>query len=118
MSDYVPIEPWFKILHSLKVKDIFVAQFMEFRYKFSTIYYQTFMLRCTLYHVETRNHNWMHISTAQAFGGHSIPDLLYQFTFNVTEKAQTHDINTFSNLIKHHILALIMIAPNHTVMCE
>ena len=118
MSDHVPIEPRFKTLHSLKIKDIFDAQFMEFRYKFSIIYYQTFMFRCTLYHIETRNHGWMHVFTTQTFGVYSIPDLSYQFIFNVIEKAQTHAINTFSNLIKHHILVLIMNASNPTVMCE
>ena len=69
-----------------------------FQYKFSS-----------LYDIETRNNDRMHILPTWTFDArnvlrHRLPKLLYQWPADVIRKAQTHSIIAFSNHIKHHIL--------------
>ena len=107
-------EPLYKELQLLKITDIFDVQCMKFWYKFSNNtlpnYFRTmFRYNNTLYDVETRNHDRMHVFPTRTFGArnvlrHRIPELVYQFPTGIIEKAQTHSITSFSNHIKQHIL--------------
>ena len=68
-----------------------------------------FQYNSSLYDIETRNNDRMHVFPTQAFGAcnilrHRLPELVYQFPADLIRKAETHNITAFSNHIKHHIL--------------
>ena len=107
-------EPLFKDLHLLKITDIFDVQCMKFWYKLSNntlpnYFWSMFQYNSSLYDIETRNNNQMHVFPTQTFGArnvlrHRLPELVYQFPADLIRKAQTHSITAFSNHIKHHTL--------------
>ena len=107
-------EPLFKDLHLLKITDIFDVQCMKFWYKFSNntlpnYFRSMFQYNSSLYDIETRNHDRMHVFPPRTFGAHNVlrhrpPELVYQFPADLIRKAQTHSIAAFSNHIKLHIL--------------
>ena len=107
-------ESLFKNLHLLKITDIFDVQCMKFWYKFSNntlpnYIRSMFQYNSSLYDIETRNHDRMHVFPTRTFGArnvlrHRLPELVYQFPADLIRKAKTHCIIAFSNHIKHHIL--------------
>ena len=107
-------KPLFKDLHLSKMTDIFDVQSMKFLYKFSNNtlpnYFRSLLqYNSSLYDIETRNHDRMHIFPTRTFGArnvlrHRLPELVYQFPADLIRKAKTHCIIAFSNHIKHHIL--------------
>ena len=107
-------EPLFKDVHLLKITDIFNAQCLKFWYKFSNntlpnYFRSMFQYNSSLYDIETRNHDRMHVFPTRTFGAHNVlrhrlPELVYQFAADLIRKAQTHSITDFSNHIKLHIV--------------
>ena len=68
-----------------------------------------FQYNNNIYHIETRNHDRMHVFPTRTFGArnvfrHRLPEWVYQFPADLKRKAQTHGITAFSNHKKYHIL--------------
>ena len=93
-------EPLSKDLPLLKITDIFDVQCIKFWYKFpnNTLpnYFRSmFQYNSSLYDIETRNHDRMHVFPTRTFGArnilrHRIPELVYQFPVDMIRKAQTN----------------------------
>ena len=81
-------EPLFKDLHLWIITDIFDVQCMKFWYKFSNntlrnYFRSMFQYNSSLYDIETRNHDRMHVFISRTFGArnvlrHRLPELVYQ----------------------------------------
>ena len=71
----------------------------------SVMAYQMFQYNSSLYDIETRNHDRMHVFPNRPFGTrnvlrHRLPELVYQFPADLIKKAQTHSITAFSKSYK------------------
>ena len=101
-----------KDLHLLKTTNIFDVQCMTFWYKFSNntlpnYFLSMFQYNSSLYHIDTRNHDRIHVFPTQTFGARNVlqhcQELAYQFPTDTTGKAQTNSIIAFLSHIKHQI---------------
>ena len=108
------MDPLFKSLKLLKIKDIFDVQCMKFLYKFVnnkvTIYFASmFRYNHELYEIQTRSHERLHLypfrtSNAPNALRHRIPELLCKFPTAILEKARTHSIMSFVSHVKYHLI--------------
>ena len=99
------MEPLFKRLNLLQVKNIFDVQCLKFWYKFvnnklPNYFRDKFKFNNELHDIETRNHDRLHLYATGTSGArnvlrHHIPELLNKFPQYLIDRIKTHSIYSF-----------------------
>ena len=109
-------EPLFKLLHLLKVKDIYENQCLKFWYKYvnnklPNYFRNMFPYNHELHEIETRNHDRLHLYPTNISGArnvlrHHIPELLNKFPPHLVERFKMHSLYSVSHHIKCYLIDL------------
>ena len=110
------MEPLFKKLHLLQIKDIFDVQCLKFWYKFvdnklPNYFRDMFKFNHELRDIKTRNHDRLHLHPTRISGSrnvlrHHIPELLNKFPQYLIDRIQTRGICSFLHQIKCYLVDL------------